>query len=126
MRYWDEEQPGWDETDREFARIWRDKKKWVVSRSLKFLGPNAALVEGDLKAAICALKAEHTGEIPVAGPDLAASLGEFGLIDEYRLYLRPVVIGGGKPFFTRPRPPLRLIANDLLGEDVVRLAYVPA
>ena len=72
------------------------------------------------------LKAQLVGEIEVAGPDLARSLTDLGLIDEYRLYLQPVVLGGGKPFFTGPRPPLRLVASDRIGGDVIRLTYVPA
>ena len=72
------------------------------------------------------LKAERVGEIDVGGPDLARTLGDLGLIDEYRIYLHPVVLGGGKPFFTGPRPPLRLVASDLIGENVIRLTYVPA
>jgi len=51
---------------------------------------------------------------------------ELGLIDEYRIYLHPVVLGHGKPYFAGPRPPLRLMANDRIGEDVIRLTYVPA
>ncbi len=62
----------------------------------------------------------------VAGPNLAQSLTELGLIDEYRIYLHPVVLGHGKPYFAGPRPPLRLVANDRIGEDVIRLTYVPA
>ena len=54
------------------------------------------------------------------------SLTELGLIDEYRIYLHPVVLGHGKPYFAGPRPPLRLVAHDRIGEDVIRLAYVPA
>ena len=126
MRYWDEDQPDWDDMDRAFAQLWRSKPKWVVSRSLKSVGPNAALVEGDLEAAIRALKARHAGEIDIAGPDLARSLGELGLIDEYRLYFRPVVLGGGAPFFAGARPPLHLAGSDTIGEGVVRLTYVPA
>ena len=53
-------------------------------------------------------------------------LTELGLIDEYRIYLHPVVLGHGKPYFAGPRPPLRLVANDRMGDDVIRLAYVPA
>ncbi|GLQ91965.1 dihydrofolate reductase family protein [Dyella acidisoli] len=126
MRYWDEDQPGWDTEDHDFAAIWRSQSKWVVSRSLKSVGANAILVADDIEAAIRKLKAQHSGEIDVAGPDLARSLTDLGLIDEYRLYLRPVVLGHGKPFFTGPRPPLRLVASDLIGEDVIRLTYVPA
>jgi riboflavin biosynthesis pyrimidine reductase len=72
------------------------------------------------------LKARLVGEISVSGPDLARSLTDLGLIDEYRLYVHPVVLGHGKPFFAGPRPPLRLVASDLIGEDVIRLTYVPA
>ena len=130
MRYWDEDLPDWDAEDHEFAAAWRSKPKWVVSRTLKSdkttLGPNATLVEGHLQAAIRELKAQQAGELDVAGPDLAGSLTNLGLIDEYRLYLRPVVLGCGKPFFTGPRPPLRLVTSDRIGEDVIRLTYVPA
>jgi dihydrofolate reductase len=126
MRYWDEDRPEWDAAEREFAAAWRSQPKWVVSRSLESVGPNAALVEGDLEAAIRALKAGLDGEIEVAGPELAQSLTDLGLIDEYRLYLHPVVLGRGKPFFAGPRPPLRLAASDRIGEDVIRLTYVPA
>jgi len=97
-----------------------------VSRSLQSVGPNATLVAGDFETAIRKLKAERAGEIDVGGPVLARSLSDAGLIDEYRLYLRPVVLGGGKPFFAGPRPPLHLVATDLIAEDLIRLTYVPA
>jgi dihydrofolate reductase len=126
MRYWDDDQPGWDIAEHAFAAAWRKQPKWVVSRSLKSVGPNATLVEGDLETAIRALKAERDGEIEVAGPTLAHSLTERGLIDEYRIYLHPVVLGHGKPYFAGPRPPLRLVTSDRIGEDVIRLTYVPA
>ena len=126
MRYWDEDQPDWDGEDHAFAAVWRSKPKWVVSRALKAVGPNATLVADDVEVAVCDLKAEQAGEIDVAGPDLARSLGDVGLIDEYRLYVRPVVLGRGTPFFAGSRPPLRLVASDLIGEDAIRLTYVPA
>ncbi len=97
-----------------------------MSRSLKSVGPNATLVGDDLEAVIRGLKARLDGEIDVAGPDLARSLTDLGLIDEYRLYFHPVVLGRGTPFFAGPRPPLRLVANDRIDEDTVRLTYVPA
>jgi dihydrofolate reductase len=93
---------------------------------LPSVGPNASLVAGDLEAAIRALKAERDGEIEVAGPNLAHSLTGLGLIDEYRIYLHPVVLGHGQPYFAGPRPPLRLMASDRIDEDVIRLTYVPA
>jgi dihydrofolate reductase len=126
MRYWDEDRPEYDAAEHEYAAAWRSQPKWVVSRSLKSVGPNATLVEDHIEAVIRGLKAQLVGEIEVAGPDLAGSLTNLGLIDEYRLYLHPVVLGRGKPFFSGPRPPLRLVANDLIAEDVIRLTYVPA
>ena len=69
---------------------------------------------------------ELAGEIEVGGPDLAHSLTDLGLIDEYRLYVHPVVLGRGKPYFAAARPPLRLVASDRIDQDVIRLTYVPA
>jgi dihydrofolate reductase len=126
MRYWDEDRPEWDAAERDFAAAWRSQPKWVVSRSLKSVGPNATLVADDVEAVVRELKARLAGEIAVGGPDLARSLTDLGLIDEYRLYFRPVVLGRGKPFFAGSRPPLRLVASDLIGEDAIRLTYVPA
>ncbi len=126
MRYWDEDQTEWVAEERDFAAAWRRQPKWVVSRSLKSVGPNAALLGDDLKAAIGGLKSQLAGEIDVAGPALAQSLTDLGLIDEYRLYLHPVVLGHGKSFFAGPRPPLRLVTSDRIGGDVIRLTYVPA
>ena len=126
MRYWDEDDPVWTPEERDFAAAWRSQPKWVVSRSLKSVGPNATLVADNLEAVVRGLKAELAGEIEVAGSDLAGSLTELGLIDEYRLYFHPVVLGGGKPFFAGPRPPLHLVATELIAEDLIRLTYVPA
>jgi dihydrofolate reductase len=126
MRYWDDDHPEWDADRQAFAAAWRKQQKWVVSRSLESVGPNATLVGDDLAAAIRALKAEHDGEIEVAGPNLAYSLIELGLIDEYRIYLHPVVLGHGTPYFAGPRPPLRLVTHDRMDGDVLRLSYVPA
>ena len=126
IRYWDEDDPAWDAAECDFAAAWRRQSKWVVSRSLKWVGPNATLVGDDVEAVIRGLKAELAGEIEVGGPDLARSLGDLGLIDAYRIYLHPVVLGRGKPFFAGPRPPLRVVASDLIDEDVIRLSYAPA
>lgn len=125
MRYWDDEQEGWGEDERAFAAAWRKQPKWVVSRTLKSVGPNATLIEGDLEAAIRELKAEREGEIEVAGPNLAHSLTQLGLIDEYRIYLHPVVVGRGTPYFAGPRPRLRLANSEVMADDVLRLTYVP-
>jgi dihydrofolate reductase len=131
MSYWDHDD--WNQHDparisdlRDFALAWRRQTKWVVSRTLKSVGPNAALVEGDIETAIRKLKAERTGDIEVGGPNLAGQLTKLGLIDEYRLYLHPVVLGRGSPLFTGPRPRLRLVTSERIGEDVIKLTYVPA
>lgn len=126
MRYWDDDDPGWEDDERAFATAWRQQPKWVVSRSLTSVGPNATLVRGDLEDTIRRLKAEQDGELEVAGPELAGSLTDLGLVDAYRIYLHPVVLGHGKPYFAGPRPPLRLETSDLMGDDVIRLTYVPA
>ena len=126
MRYWDEEHSDWGEAEQDYAAAWRSLPKWVVSRSMKFVGPNATLVRNDVGTTIHRLKTGHDGIIEVAGPGLAGSLIELGLVDEYRLYFHPLVLGGGKPFFSAPPPPLRLVANDRISEQVVRLTYAHA
>ncbi len=126
MRYWDDDHAEWDADERAFAAAWRAQPKWVVSHSLKTVGPNATLVEGDLGSAIRKLKNELDGEIEVAGPVLARSLTDLDLIDEYRIYLHPVVLGRGTPYFAGPRPRLRLMASERIGDDVLKLTYAPA
>lgn len=126
MRYWEQDDPDWDVDERAFATAWQAQRTWVVSRGRPPLGPGAELLEGDLPTAVRRLKDEQDGEVEVAGPDLAGSLTRLGLIDEYRIYLHPVVLGGGAPYFTGPRPPLRLQEHRTIGADVVRLSYVPA
>lgn len=126
MRYWDEDQAGWSADERDFAAVWRNHPKWVASQSLTSVGPKATLVTGDLAAFVKDLKSRLDGEIALGGPVLAQSLAELGLIDEYRLYVHPVVLGSGRPFFAGPRPRLRLVASDRFSGDVMRLTYVPA
>jgi dihydrofolate reductase len=130
MRYWDSDV--WNKHDpaqedlAAFAQAWRAMPKWVASRSLKEVGPNATLLSGDFEAAIRKLKAEVDGEIEVGGPKLAASLSKIGLIDEYHVFLRPVVMGQGAPFFAGVQPKLKFVASDRIGDSVVRLTYAPA
>ena len=95
-----------------------------MSRSLQLVGANASLVANDVEVFVRRLKAEVEGDIDVAGPDLAGFLTNLGLIDEYRLYFRPFVLGRGKPYFAGARPPLRLVSADPIGEDAVRLTCV--
>ncbi|MCC6735541.1 MAG: dihydrofolate reductase family protein [Bauldia sp.] len=126
MRYWDEDHPHFDEAERAYAAAWRSRPKFVVSSTLTSVGPNASLVTGDLATAVRDLKSRLDGVIEVSGPVLAGAITGLGLVDEYRMYLHPVVLGGGRPFFTGPRPPLHLAANGRIGPEVIRLSYVPA
>jgi len=126
MRYWDSERPEWTEAEHAYAAAWRRQHKWVVSRTLTSVGPNATLVRGYPVALGRRLKSEVDGEIFAGGPQLAGQLSEAGLIDEYHVYLHPVVIGSGKPFFLGARPALRLAGTEPLDGGVIRLAYAPA
>jgi dihydrofolate reductase len=126
MRYWDEDRADWGADEREYAAAWRAAPKWVVSRSLKSVGPNATLVGAHFEAVIRKLKAEREGTIDVGGPVLAKSLTDLGLIDEYCIYLHPVVLGSGAPFFAGPRSRLRLTSTERIDADFLRLTYVPA
>ena len=74
MRYWDENRPEWDAPERAFAEAWKRQPKWVFSRSLKEVGPNATLLGEDFEAVIRGLRADLDGRIDVGGPKLAASL----------------------------------------------------
>jgi dihydrofolate reductase len=130
MSYWDGD--GWKQDGRAqddlraFAEAWRAMPKWVVSKSLKEVGPNATLIREDFETAIRRLKAERDGEIEVGGPKLAASLAKLGLIDEYHIFLHPVVLGRGEPFFAGVQPKLRLVGSERIGEQTLKLTYAPA
>ena len=102
----------------------------MVSRTLTSVGPNATLIApkstDEIAARVQGLKAQLQGEIEIAGPTLAQTVTELGLIDAYRLYLHPVVLGHGKKYFAGPRPRLRLQASERMDGDVICLTYVPA
>ena len=85
MRYWDDDRPEWSPDQQDFAAAWRSRPKWVVSRSLSSIGPNATLVSRDIEAAARDIKDRIEGEIATAGPTLARALGDAGLVDDYRL-----------------------------------------
>jgi dihydrofolate reductase len=101
MRYWDAPPAESSEVEREFARAWQGTPKVVFSTTLEGVGPNARLVKerAVVERTVRQLKAETNGEIEVNGAGLAASLVRLGLVDEFRLYVMPVVLGGGKPYF---------------------------
>ncbi len=121
MRYWDEDRSEWNALEHDFAVAWRAHPKWVVSSTLKSVGANATLVNRDIEAFVRNMKEKVDGQISVAGPELAGSLTDRALIDEYHLYYRPLVLGRGKPYFAGARPPLRVVSTDRVSEDAVRL-----
>ncbi|TRC89151.1 dihydrofolate reductase [Mesorhizobium sp. WSM4310] len=129
MRFWDspERETGSTEVERDFARAWRETPKIVFSTTLRQVGPNARLVNGDAETAVRSLKSKTDGLVILGGADLAAGLARAGLIDEYRLYMHPVVLGGGKPYFQSGLS-LRLkpLGRESLPQDVTLMRYAPA
>lgn len=104
LKVWDEidERSTADEHLLEFARIWRATPKFVFSTTLDEVGPNATLVRGNAVEEARRLKEDSGGPLAVGGAGLASTLVRSGLVDEYRLFVYPVLVGGGTPFF----PPL--------------------
>lgn len=126
MRYWGEPDPDRDAVADEFAALWQQTPKIVVSSTLDEAGPGVEVIRDDVVERVRALKDATEGEIEVSGAQLAATLGAAGLIDEYRLYVQPVVLGSGKPFFAEGfRPELRLVGTERLPQDVVLLRCAP-
>ena len=126
MQYWDTDDPNWTGVQEEFAAVWRETPKVVVSTTLTEVGPNTTLVSKDVDEELRRVVAFTDGEIDVGGPTLAATLVRLGLIDEYRLYQRPVVLGGGKAFFPEGTPiDVTLLDVEMLPEDTVLLRYQP-
>jgi dihydrofolate reductase len=109
----------------EFARIWRDKPKIVYSRTLQRADWNTTVVRDVVPDEVATLKAQPGGDLALGGADLAAVFMEHDLIDEYRVYVHPVLIGKGKPLFPRPgtRVPLHLTETRTFGNGVVLLRY---
>lgn len=109
----------------EFAQIWRDLPKIVFSTTLEQADWNTTIKRDVDPEEILALKAQPGGDLVVGGADLAAAFRRHGLIDEYRLYIHPVVIGRGKPLFqtSDARTNLRLVETQTFGGGVVLLRY---
>lgn len=127
MRYWGTDDPSRDEVGAEFAARWEATPKVVVSRTLTEVPPGVELVRDDAVERIRVLRDAHDGDIEVSGAELAAAVGRAGLIDEYRLYVQPVVLGTGTPYFAAGfAPELRLVGAETLPQDVVLLRYAPA
>lgn len=110
---------------REYARVWRAIPKLVVSNTLDSVGGDARLLEGDLGEAIRGLKSRSSGDISVGGATLAGSLTRLGLVDEFRRYVMPVVVGAGTPYFSPGigRLDLELVETRRFGSGVVLERY---
>jgi dihydrofolate reductase len=109
----------------EFARVWRDKPKIVFSRTLERVDWNSRLVHGDAAEEVARLKAQPGFDMGVGGPTLASTLVREGLIDEYRLFVNPVILGDGTPFLPKfaDRIGLSLLETQTFGSGVVFLRY---
>lgn len=109
----------------EYARIWKDKKKIVFSKTLKKVGWNSQLVSENIAEEVNRLKAQPGKDMLVGGAGLASTFMQLGLIDEYWLYIHPVVLGGGKPMFPhlRDKIDLQLVETRNFGRGVILLRY---
>ena len=125
VAYWPtaDENPSAPEFDIEYARIWRKKRKIVFSKTLAQVGSNCQLLIGNISEEINKLKAQPGKDMFVGGPNLASTFMKLGLIDEYWLYVNPIILGGGKPMFPQlgDRINLKLIETQRFGSGVVLL-----
>ena len=121
-----DERPSAPEPVLEFARIWKDTPKIVFSRTLEKVEGNARLVRGDASQEVARLKEQPGGDLAVGGAGLASTFIQLGLIDEYRLFVSPVVLGAGTPYFPGldERLELALVETRTFASRVVYLRYL--
>ncbi|OLR90447.1 dihydrofolate reductase family protein [Actinokineospora bangkokensis] len=128
MLYWETaaEDPGLDGLDREWVELWNPLPKVVFSSTLTEVRGNARLATGGVVEEVERLRAEPgEGDIAIGGAELAAAVAEAGLIDEYRVRVYPVLVGGGRPYFAQHgrRVRLDLLENRTIGPQVVYYRY---
>lgn len=127
MLYWEtaEENPSSTDYEREFARIWKNLPKLVFSTTLEKVEGNATLARDGLADEVTKLKEQPGKDLAVGGAGLAAGLTKLSLIDEYRLFVSPVVLGAGTPFFPalEEKLDLQLLETRTFGSRVVYLRY---
>jgi len=127
MVYWEtaDENPSAPEYELEFARIWKDLPKIVFSRTLEKVEGNARLVRDGVAEEVAKLKEQPGKDLAVGGAGLASTCVKLGLVDEYRLFVSPVVLGGGTPFFPAldERIDLELVETQTFGSRVVYVRY---
>jgi dihydrofolate reductase len=127
MVYWEtaDQNPSIGETELEFARIWQAMPKIVFSTTLEKVEGNARLASREVAEEVAKLKQQPGKDLAVGGARLAATFVELGLVDEYRLFLSPVILGGGTPFFPvlDEKVDLELVDRRTFGSRVVYLRY---
>ncbi|MDX6707094.1 MAG: hypothetical protein QOD83_1066 [Solirubrobacteraceae bacterium] len=127
MVYWEtaDENPSAAEHELEFARIWKDLPKIVFSKTLEKVEGNARLVRDGVAEEIAKLKQQPGKDVAVAGAGLASTVIKLGLVDEYRLFVNPVILGGGTPYFPplEERIDLELVETQTFSSRVVYLRY---
>ncbi|HEY0632320.1 MAG TPA: dihydrofolate reductase family protein [Thermoleophilaceae bacterium] len=130
MLYWETaaDDPAAGEVALEFAQIWRELPRIVFSRTLETVEGNARLAAGDISEEVARLKQEAGKDLAVGGAALAARAIERGLVDEFQIFVNPVVLGGGTPFFPplEERLDLELLETRTFSSRVVYLRYRPA
>jgi dihydrofolate reductase len=128
--YWPmaDKNPSAPQVEIEYAKIWMDKPKIVFSNTLDQVGWNSRLVRGDFGEEVRKLKEQPGNYMSVGGARLASSFMRLGLIDEYRLYYCPIILGAGKPMFQSllEKIKLQLIETRTFGSGVVLLRYQKA
>jgi dihydrofolate reductase len=127
MLYWEtaDENPSASEPALEFAGIWKNLPKIVFSTTLEKVEGNARLVKDGVAEEVAKLKAQPGKDLAVGGAGLASTCMKLGLIDEYRLFVSPVVLGGGTPYFPAldERIDLELVETRTFGSRVVYVRY---
>jgi dihydrofolate reductase len=127
MVYWEtaDQNPSATEPVIEFARIWQALPKLVFSKTLERVEGNARLLHGGVAESVLALKEQPGKDLAVGGAGLAGACARAGLIDEYRLFVSPVALGGGTPYFPSldERIALELLETRTFGSRVVYLRY---
>jgi dihydrofolate reductase len=127
MLYWEtaDQDPDAGPVELEFARIWQPLPKIVFSTTLERVEGNARLARDGVAEEVARLKEQPGGDIGVGGAGLASSLIELGLVDEYQLFVAPIVLGGGTPFFPAldQRIPLELVETRTFASRIVYLRY---
>jgi len=127
MLYWEtaDEKPGAEEHELDFARIWKPLPKIVFSKTLESVEGNARLATEGVAEEVAALKEQPGKDLGIGGAGLASSCMKLDLIDEYLLFVSPIVLGGGTPYFPAldERINLELVETRTFGSRVVYLRY---